>query len=129
MHRFGGIWSDLTLQALVAAPCMASVASPYFTTLGRGSAVSIDFSKIGKCGNFLRMSGVGVQGPVDVGLASGQRIGLGDLLGGHELDEALRDKVRPCNVKPEPLRPNRSARKLSRPATGPPCGGWAWPGS
>ena len=36
---------------------MAWVASPYLTSFGRGFAVSIDFSRIGKCGNFLRISG------------------------------------------------------------------------
>ena len=35
----------------------------------------------------------------------------------------------PCHVRPEHRRRNRSARKPSRAATGPSCGGWAWRGS
>jgi hypothetical protein len=54
-----GLWSDLTLQSAVRGVlyglCRVTVLDDLGPRLGRLDPY--DFSKIGKCGNFLRMSG------------------------------------------------------------------------
>jgi hypothetical protein len=49
--------TDLTLQGAIGGVLhgLGRVTVP--DEFGRGFAVSIDFSRIGKCGNFLRISG------------------------------------------------------------------------